>query len=156
VRSLSDAAELSARVHERLCEDYRSILQNRQLVEFHEHVETMSERLLSINLLQPTGRVRRGVALGEAAAAAAAAEALLQPPQMRHRASDARAVGAQISALLGDLKEVHRGIGALVDGQLGELEAVLEATTRCTAKATSLVKYMAAEVQGCPVPRLRL
>lgn len=141
-QQLANAADMAYIVHEQLCADYRTILQNRQLVEFHEYVESMSDQLLAIDFLRPQGKRAAGPPVD------------LLPPVMPHELPDTaaaadragpathspEAVHEHISALLHELKGVHRGIGQLLDGQLGQLDAVLDATTNCTVRATSLVK----------------
>lgn len=148
--ALSRAARISTAVHEQLCRDFRCVLQNRELVAFHERVEELSDQLLTIGPLRPGGLAPRqqspavpATRPGEniVAEEEAAASVRLQAGQR------AGAVGQHISALIANLKDLHRGIGRLVDGQLGELDDVLDATLRCTTKATALVKHMA-QVHG--------
>jgi hypothetical protein len=146
--SLSAAADMAYAVHEQLCEDYRTILQNKQLVQFHEYVEHMSDHLLAIGLFRPAGRVsgRPPKAPSEVQLADAQwhehARALEPPARMLADASAPSALEEHIRALLAELNTVHRGVGRILEGQLGELDAVLDATTECTVKAAGLVKHI--------------
>lgn len=147
-KALSAAADQAYVVHQQLCTDYRTILQNKQLVQFHEYVERMSDELLAVGLFRPAPHAR---AAGQGHARAPAEICLpfdqfaLDGAHERSILIDSSAPGAlkaHISALLGELNSVHRGVGRLLEGQLGELDAVLDATTSCTVKAAGLVKHI--------------
>lgn len=145
-KSLSDAADMAYAVHEQLCTDYRTILQNKQLVHFHEYVEQMSDELLAVGLFRPAARVRASPATLRDAQLLDKQWLLAEmahPPHARAAPDPTAApdaLKAHISALLTELTLVHRGVGRILEGQLGELDAVLDATTECTVKAAGLVK----------------
>ncbi|KAG8470578.1 hypothetical protein KFE25_008999 [Diacronema lutheri] len=146
-KALSTAADLAYAVHEQLCTDYRTILQNKQLVQFHEYVERMSDELLAVGLFRPAPHTR------PMSGGAQAPTAMSVPAyELAHKARGAHAceldsaspnaLNAHIGALLAELNSVHRGVGRLLEGQLGELDAVLDATTSCTVRAAVLVKHI--------------
>lgn len=147
-KSLSRAADLAYVVHQQLCTDYRTILQNKQLVQFHEYVERTSDELLAVGLFRPTPHAR-GASRGRPTAPeeARVLQHLLalggeHARSARLDPSEPGALKAHISTLLAELNSVHRGVGRLLEGQLGELDAVLDATTACTVKAAGLVKHI--------------
>ncbi|KAJ1625263.1 hypothetical protein T492DRAFT_1040934 [Pavlovales sp. CCMP2436] len=145
-KALSEAADMAYLVHEQLCTDYRTILQNKQLVQFHEYVERMSDELLAVGLFRPAARVRGGPAacpgaieVPFSAQGGGEQQRVSAPPSSESSPTELK---AHISALLTELTSVHRGVGQLLKGQLGELDAVLDATTSCTVQAAGLVKHI--------------